>query len=92
MTDDSRAAQADAALLQRAKTLLQQGRLDDAQDCCAPLLSRTPPEAQALHVAGLIALQKGQPAQAAELISRAIDAHPEAPAPHSNLGMALWAL
>lgn len=86
MTDDSHAA------LQQAKTLLQQGLLDEAQACCAPLLLRTPPDASALHIAGLIALQKGQTAQAAELISRAIAAAPAAPAPHSNLGIALLRL
>lgn len=70
----------------------REGRLDDAQSTYREILETEPGNADALHLLGVIALQRSRYDEAVALIEQAIDRDSTAPAYHSNLGEALRAL
>ena len=67
----------------------QAGRLAEAQQLYAEILSREPKHAMALHLLGVIAYQQGDSGQAIDLIGKAIVLRPDYADAHSNLGNAL---
>jgi predicted Zn-dependent protease len=80
------------ALLQTAISHHQANRLDEAEQLYRAVLSADPDQADALHLLGVVAHQRGQHAQAVELIGQAVRLRPETAAFHLNLGEALAAL
>ncbi len=78
-----------AAAFQQGLALHQQGRLDEAEALYRSVLARQAAHFGALHLTGLIHLQRGQPAVAVEWIGRAIAVNPGVADAHSNLGLAL---
>lgn len=70
----------------------QAGDLDAAAAAYARILAREPEHADALHLSGLIAYQRGDHPRAVELIGKAIRRNPRSAAYHSNLGSALLAM
>jgi len=79
----------DAALLSEGLAHHQAGRLADAATLYAEILKAAPDNADALHLSGVIALQKGDYARAVELIGRAIAIDATQPPFYDNLGVAL---
>ena len=67
------------------------GRWDEAERGYDRVLSEAPDLADALHLRGVLAHQRGESVAAIELIGRAIGAEPDAAPYHSNLGNALRA-
>ncbi|MGE0225196.1 MAG: sulfotransferase [Acetobacteraceae bacterium] len=74
-----------------AARLHQDGRLDAAAAQYRRIPPGTPEFPHALHMLGLIARGKGDPAGAIDLISRAVQRLPDFPRVHHNLGDALLA-
>ncbi|MDP6475371.1 MAG: tetratricopeptide repeat protein [Alphaproteobacteria bacterium] len=70
----------------------QAGRLDEADGLYRLLLEVEPGFAEALHLSGLIRLERNQLGEALELIARAIAADPGNAAYHGDLGRAHMAL
>lgn len=58
------------------QTLLQQGRLDEAERLARQLLQHRPGDIDALNVLGLIALRRGQLPRAQQLLESAIESNP----------------
>jgi aspartate beta-hydroxylase len=58
------------------QTLLQQGRLDEAERLARQLLQHRPGDVDALNVLGLIALRRGQLPRAQQLLESAIESNP----------------
>ncbi len=79
------------ASLQAAAEHHGAGRLLEAEACCQQMLAQQPEHAEALHLAGLIALQSGRNERAVEFISKAIGLQPTT-AMHYNLAVALQGL
>lgn len=76
----------------RAYAAHRDGRLDDAErDYCATLAA-DPVHVDALHMLGVLRHQRGQHAEAADLVRRAVDLRPDDAALQLNLGNALKAL
>ena len=78
--------------LSTALSYHQQGLLDQAARIYQIFVDRDPAHADALHLLGVVALQRGNPARAVELISRAIALKPAVASYHGNLGEAYRAL
>ncbi len=78
--------------LHTAIALLQQGRLAEAQSAFATLLAQEPDNFDALHLSGVLALETGDAARAAPLITRAVALQPGFAPAHASLGAALQAL
>ena len=68
------------------------GRLDEAESLYRRVLELEPGNADALHLLGVIAHQRGSNELAADLIGKAIARNDRAPSFHNNLGNALFAL
>lgn len=68
------------------------GRLVEAEALYRERLAEEPQDIDALHFLGVIALQRGAPAEALDLISRALARNPNNPPACNNLGLALAAL
>src|SRR5207302_1729419 len=66
----------------------QRGLLDQAARVYQALLTDDPAHADALHLLGVIALQKGDLPRSVELIGRALGFNPGAAAYHTNLAEA----
>lgn len=81
-----------SALLERALTLHEAGDLAGAQSLYEAMLAANPLDADALHLTGLIAHQRGEHARALDLMARAIAERPAAPRFHFNQGNVLVAL
>jgi tetratricopeptide (TPR) repeat protein len=79
----------DDQTLQSATRLHQAGQLDQAEASYRQILARDPKQADALHLLGVIYIQRGQHAAAIDLIHQAIALRPNSPAYYSNLGWAL---
>jgi len=67
------------------------GRLREAEALYREALAEDPQNIDALHFLGVIALQRGDPAQAVVLISQALSRNSANPAACNNLGLALAA-
>ncbi|TPK69103.1 tetratricopeptide repeat protein [Mesorhizobium sp. B2-4-19] len=79
--------QADEALLKQAYALQQAKRLNEAQDLCLRVLSRTPNHPLALYILGTICLGYEDEA-ALRYFARAVDAEPKNPYYHLGLASA----
>src|SRR6185312_8175385 len=82
MTDD----------LNTALGLHQRGLLDEAARAYQELLVQHPDHADAVHLLGVVALQRGQPAAAVEHIGRAVVLNPGVASYEANLAEAYRAL
>jgi tetratricopeptide (TPR) repeat protein len=76
------------ALRERALALHQQGDLSGAEAVYASILAIEPQNADVLHLSGVVALQRGDAAEAVARIEQAAACHP-APLYLANLGAAL---
>ncbi len=76
----------------RGFALHEQGRLDDAYRVYQEVLRQQPNHFDALHMAGVIALQTGRAERGVELIGRAIRLNGNIAATYNNLGNGLRAL
>ena len=81
-----------AADFQRALSLHQRGQLDAAEPIYGAILARRADHFGALHLSGLIHLQRGQLDAAVQRIGQAIAVNPAAPEAHSNQAHALQGL
>jgi protein O-GlcNAc transferase len=79
-------------LLDDAIRLHQAGQLAEAEVAYRKILEASPRDAAALHMLGVVHLQKGEAREAAELIARAIAVDPEQAVFFNNFGAALHAL
>ncbi len=77
---------------QRALDLLRNGHLSQAESICQHIITSHPEYFHALHLLGIVALQRGDHANAAECLSAAVAADPAQPSAHSNLAAVLLAL
>lgn len=77
---------------QLALTLLHAGRTRDAKAACQALVRAFPRHADGWHLLGVIALQAGDYAVAAEMIGKAIEIAPATADYHANRGVALQEL
>lgn len=75
------------ARLASAAHFQSQGRLQEAAKICREILDRLPGQADALHLAGILAFQKGDAPKAVDLITRAIQNFPHNPFYHHDLGL-----
>ena len=78
-----------ARKLQEGVRHLQGGRLREAEAACRAVLDVQPEQADALHILGHVARQKGNIQAAVELLQRAIKSDPRSPHLHNSLGVAL---
>jgi predicted O-linked N-acetylglucosamine transferase (SPINDLY family)/ADP-heptose:LPS heptosyltransferase len=78
--------------LQQAVSLHQQGQLADAEILYKEILQTQPQQADALHLLGAIAKQRGQAQIAVDLISQSLKINPNNAAAHSNIALAFQAL
>ncbi len=76
-------------LLQSATQLHQAGQLDKAETLYRKVLSQEPNNANALHLLGVISIQRRQFPAAIDSIRKAIALQPNAASYYSNLGFAL---
>jgi len=75
--------------LATALQLHQAGRLDEAERGYRLILRAAPDHAQALHLLGMIAAQRGSNQEAVSLIGRSLALEPDVAEAHYNLGVAL---
>jgi tetratricopeptide (TPR) repeat protein len=75
----------DADRLRRGLEYHRQGRLAEAEAEYEAVLAAWPEHAEALHLLGVVAHQRGEHARAVEIIDRAIGLRPGVPAFHCNL-------
>jgi Flp pilus assembly protein TadD len=80
---------APARLWQRAVSLYQAGRWREAMAVCRNLLAAVPKQPAVLGLAGLVALQIDNAAEAVALLTRAVELRPDAADLHYNLANAL---
>jgi protein O-GlcNAc transferase len=77
-----------SSILQRGLDYHQQGDLEQAEKCYRAILEVAPVNAEALHLLGVLSIQKQDSPAAIDLISRAIQIFPDQPIYHNNLGNA----
>jgi tetratricopeptide (TPR) repeat protein len=70
----------------------RRGDLDRAARGYEAVLATDPNDPDALHLLGVVALQRGDPGCAVALIGRSIALRPDDATSHANLGEAYWAL
>jgi protein O-GlcNAc transferase len=68
---------------------LQDGRAAEAEAICTDVLRQQPQHADALHLLGIVALQRGDPHTGIERLRASIRVNPNNPFVHCNLGNAL---
>jgi len=78
--------------LESAKQHHAAGRYSEAEATYRRVLAEQPGNAEALHLAGVVAFQMGRPDEAVNLIRQAVAADPGQPNYYCNLGMILAAL
>jgi tetratricopeptide (TPR) repeat protein len=78
--------------LQRALACHRRGDLGCAETLYREVLAEAPADFQALHMLGVLAIQKGDHARALELIGRALGVEPGMAAAHLDMGFALRSL
>lgn len=66
----------------------REGRFEQAERIYKAVLASQPANPDALHLYGVLRMQCGHPAEAVDLIGRAVTARPDDPSFHSNLGTA----
>lgn len=87
------AASADLqAGLRHAVELLRAGRLSEAQAACGQVLAAHPRQFDALQLAGVVALQAGEPERGLGLLEQALAVDDKVAGAHANRGNALLAL
>jgi tetratricopeptide (TPR) repeat protein len=79
-------------LLESAVAAFQSGQFDQAEHYCRQVSSSDDAYLGALHILGLIALQRGQLAKAERLLKQAIEINPLLAEPNCNLAFALSGL
>jgi len=79
-------------LFQQAFQLHQQGQLEQAEALYRQIQPAHPHYADALHLSGVIAKQRGDNQTAIDLISHALQLKPDNAAAHSNIALAFQAL
>jgi protein O-GlcNAc transferase len=67
----------------------QAGRLAEAERIYQQVLARHPDHLDALHLLGILAMQRGRKDESVELLRRAIERNPDFADAHINLGIAL---
>ncbi len=77
------------ARLAQAYAAHQAGRLDEARAGYEAVLAENPDQFDAVHMLGVLELQAGRPASAAEHLAHAAQLAPEDPGSRNNLGEAL---
>jgi protein O-GlcNAc transferase len=77
------------AQLARAVDLFQRGQIDAARTLCNGIIVVEPRHANALHILGIVALQKGEPQRGLELIQQSVQIDGQQPFAWCNLGNAL---
>lgn len=80
-----------APAMERARARHEAGELDDAEAGYRDCVARFPRHAEAWHLYGVIAFQKGDLERAVERISRALEIEPQYPRALSNLGNVMMA-
>ena len=78
--------------LERALEHHRAGRLEEAEALYRQVLAEDPGNADALHLAGVLAFQTGRPAEGLARIEAAIRIHPRVAPYHNNLGIILTRL
>ena len=78
-----------ALTFQRALSSFQHGHLDSAEALCTEILQADPRHADALHLQGLVVLQKGDAQRSIALIRRSLALQPAQPVAQMNLANAL---
>jgi tetratricopeptide (TPR) repeat protein len=78
--------------IERARALHRQGKLAEADAIYREILRRQPDSFDALHLAGVLALQTGRPAEGVELIGTALRLNVGSAAVHCDLAAGLRAL
>jgi protein O-GlcNAc transferase len=81
-----------AAGFQQGLALHQKGRLDEAEALYRSVLARQPGHFGALHLTGMIKIQRHALEEGVQWIGRALAINPDDAAAHSNLGHALHGL
>jgi predicted O-linked N-acetylglucosamine transferase (SPINDLY family) len=74
---------------EHAVAFLQRGALDEAEACCRSVLRADQRHFNALHVLGIVALQRGRADNAVEFIGKSIQINPHQPAAYLNMSNAL---
>lgn len=80
-----------AEALQTAVRLLQGGRLAEAERICRAVLQAEPRHVPAIHLLGIVALHRGNPRAAIDVLTLAVRLEGNQPSLHINLGEALRA-
>jgi tetratricopeptide (TPR) repeat protein len=80
------------ALIRRGLEHHRAGRLQESKSLYEQALTIQPRHPDALHLAGVVALQGGDAERAVQLIRQAVEIQPENPGFHANLGQGLLAL
>ena len=80
------------ATIQDALALHRQGRLDEAEKIYRRVLKASPGQFDALHLYGMLKLQRGKAGEAYRLITEALEVDPRSAGALSNLGLVLNAL
>src|SRR5579871_2589516 len=75
--------------IEQAIAFQRAGRLAEAESCCLRILESAPRHAEALNILGIISHQRGNPARAAEFLTRAVEAQPDRAEYRVNLAAAL---
>lgn len=78
-----------AATVENAIAMHKAGRAAEAEALCREVLRQDPGNFNALHLAGVIALQNGAPQRAVDLIGAALRAYSDMPQAYNNLAAAL---
>jgi tetratricopeptide (TPR) repeat protein len=78
--------------LSQATDLHRRGQLDRAARAYEAALAQHPDHPDALHLLGLVSLQRGDPRRAVALIGRAVAVRPDEAAYYASLAEASWAL
>jgi len=79
-------------ILEAAVSRHEAGELDEAENLYRQILLRQPEDADALQMLGVLALQRGDPRAALELIERSLALNPTAPECHYHHGVVLTSL
>ncbi|MCB9895765.1 MAG: tetratricopeptide repeat protein [Planctomycetes bacterium] len=77
-----------AAQLQQGMEFHRAGKLGEAEKSYAAIAEDSPQFVDAIHLRGVLALQRGNPSQSIQMITRAVQMRPDVPAMHSNLAEA----